>query len=163
MELDEDDMPVPLKSRPSRDRLKWYVRTLLVVLAVGWLGVFAIAFWLNPYVHGRARTMETHLQLGLEPCTFKTLCNLPCPSCGMTTSFSLFVRGDLWSSLRANFAGTLLAAFGVLFVVWGFLTAWKARILWIRDLESLAFKLAVGFIAIMFLRWGVVVWIEFMG
>ena len=51
--------------------------------------------------------METHRQLGLPPCTFKEMTGLPCPSCGMTSSFALLVRGDVMNSLRANAVGTL--------------------------------------------------------
>ena len=32
--------------------------------------------------------MGTHLQLGLNPCSFWLWFNLPCPVCGMTTTFS---------------------------------------------------------------------------
>ena len=36
----------------------------------------------------------------------------------MTTSFTLLVRGDVWNSLQANFAGTVLATLGLVFVPW---------------------------------------------
>ena len=65
---------------------------------------------LNPYdADGTPRTMATHTQLGMPPCNFVILTGKPCPSCGMTTSFALLVRGDVVASLRANWAGTLLA------------------------------------------------------
>ncbi len=86
-------------------------RWLLVGAAVGLTVVFAVARWIEPYdTAGRPLRAGAHEQLGLPPCTFYTLTRRPCPSCGMTTSFALFVRGDLPASARANVVGTLLAA-----------------------------------------------------
>ena len=53
--------------------------------------------------------MATHTQLGMPPCNFVVMTGKPCPACGMTTSFALLVRGDVRASLRANWAGTLIA------------------------------------------------------
>src|SRR5262249_58677244 len=102
---------VPASSRPSggvpRFRnpppaLALWVRGILVALTVGVVAVFAIALRLNPYgTDGRPLRMETHRQLGLPPCTFYLMTGLPCPSCGMTTSFAFLVRGDLVNSVRA--------------------------------------------------------------
>ena len=65
------------------------------------------AFRIHPYdADGNPRTSATHTQLGMPPCNFVTLTGKPCPSCGMTTSFALLVRGDVVSSLRANWVGT---------------------------------------------------------
>src|SRR5262245_22992061 len=80
-----------------------WVRAALVVMAVALVMVFAIAWRLDPYTEdGTARSMATHRQLGLPPCTFMEVTGVPCPSCGMTTSFALLIRGDVANSLRAN-------------------------------------------------------------
>src|ERR1700739_4433028 len=61
---------------------------------------------MNPYdSDGNPRRMATHTQLGLAPCNFVLLTGKPCPSCGMTTSFALLVRGDVVASVRANCVG----------------------------------------------------------
>ena len=52
------------------------------VLSGGLLGVSA---WLEPSAAGHG----THEQLGLDPCTFLALTEVPCPMCGATTTFSL--------------------------------------------------------------------------
>ena len=46
----------------------------------------------------------------------------------MTTSFSLLLHGDVWNSLKANFAGTILATLGMLYVPWSILSAWRRRL-----------------------------------
>src|SRR3954467_9307382 len=109
LELAEDEVPVDAPA-PSRRG----VRIALVGIGAAWLAVFTVAVCLNPYRDGQPLREETHRQLGLPECHFKRLTGLPCPSCGMTTSFALLVRGDFANSLRANFAGTLLAVIGML-------------------------------------------------
>src|SRR5947208_1542702 len=89
-----------------------WVRGSLLAIAAGLALVFGIAAWLNPYDElGLPRRMGTHLQMGLPPCTFREMTGVPCPSCGMTTSFALLMHGDVVNSLRANAVGTLLALF----------------------------------------------------
>ena len=50
--------------------------------------VLALARWLTPDPAG----VGTHIQLGLEPCAFMQWLELPCPMCGMTTTFSLMAH-----------------------------------------------------------------------
>src|ERR1017187_9355755 len=82
----ESRAPEVLEALPV---MSWWVRGMLVGIALGLIALFSVAFSLNPYqADGSARRMETHKQLGLPECTFKQVTHLPCPSCGMTTSFS---------------------------------------------------------------------------
>jgi hypothetical protein len=137
--------------------LNRWVRRMLVGMALGWMLVFGIALWLNPYDEdGRPRRMETHLQLGLPPCTFRLMTGVPCPSCGMTTSFALLVRGDVWNSLRANSVGTLLAALGMLLIPWGLACAICGRILFVRSVERTVTIGVLVFVGLMLLRWAIV-------
>src|SRR5437879_4974629 len=102
---------------------KW-VRGILLLATAGLVTVFVIAAKLNPYdANGQARRMETHRQLHLPPCTFYQMTGLPCPSCGMTTSFSLLMHGDVPNSLRANAVGTLLAVFCLALIPWNLASA----------------------------------------
>jgi hypothetical protein len=147
-----------------RPGLRRWVRLGLVLMVLGWTAVFAIAAWLNPYFEdGTARLGETHRQLGLPPCTFKRLTDLPCPSCGMTTSFALLVRGDLWNSARANFAGTALAVFGLLFIPWALVTALKGRVVWLSSVETTLFRLCIGFMILLLGHWGLVLLLKYYG
>jgi hypothetical protein len=137
--------------------LRGWIRCLLVVMAVAFGTVFAIAVWLNPYQDdGSARTMETHRQLGLPECSFKWLTGKPCPSCGMTTSFALFVRGDVVNSLRANFAGTILATVCLIAIPWALASALRSRYYWIKSLEWLIPRFMVIFFGTMLVRWGLI-------
>jgi hypothetical protein len=143
----------PLRSR--RARLRRGVRAALVLCALALVGVFAVAVSLNPYKDGRVWLSETHRQLGFPPCTFKYLTGYPCPSCGMTSSFALAVRGDLWHSVQANFVGTLLALGGLCFIPWAAASAIKGRLLCVRDFESVLVRCVLGFMILMFGRWAI--------
>lgn len=113
-----EPIPLAVPVRPDR-RLRRGVRVGLLAVAATLAGVFGVAAYLNPYgPDGAARTMATHTQLGLPPCNMVALTGYPCPTCGMSTSFALLVRGDVRGSLRANWVGTLTA------LTWAGLLAW---------------------------------------
>jgi hypothetical protein len=149
---------VPVVRPAAPPKLSRAVRRGLVLVALGWLAVFGLAVWLNPYdEQGQPRRRETHRQLGLPPCNFVLLTGQPCPSCGMTTSFSLLMHGDLTNSLRANWVGTLLAGFGLVLVPWCLLGAWRGRYLVIRSAERALTVVIVVYLVLAVLRWGLVV------
>jgi hypothetical protein len=74
-------------------------------LAILCLAVLAVASALAPNSSG----MATHLQLGLQPCGFLVRTGLPCPACGMTTSFAWFARGNFLASFYLQPMGMVLA------------------------------------------------------
>src|SRR5207247_2121268 len=76
------------------------------------------------------RGFGTHQRLGLPECTFRMLFQLPCPSCGMTTSFCHFIRGDLRQALQANVGGVLLATLCVAQIPWCWCSAARGRWCW---------------------------------
>lgn len=134
-------------------RRSW-VRGSLVGMALALCGVFAVAGWLNPYNDdGSPRRMATHRQMGLPPCTFYATSGLPCPSCGMTTSFALLMHGDVANSLRANAVGTLLAGFGLLLIPWCLASAVCRRTLFIRSAERTLTFVVLVFFSLMLARW----------
>lgn len=61
--------------------------------------------------------VSTHLSMGFGACTFLDRTGVPCPSCGMTTSFAWFARGNLLASLYVQPMGTVLAVLTV-FAFW---------------------------------------------
>lgn len=66
----------------------------------------ALARMLRPSAEG----VGTHQQLGLPPCTFLWVTGIPCPFCGMTTSWSHAARFDVIGSLSTQPMGFVLFA-----------------------------------------------------
>lgn len=85
-------------------RLTWVSRLGWFVLGVIPLAVVVTATQLTPAPEG----MGTHQQLGLPPCGFLVVTGIPCPGCGLTTSFSHMVRGEFTGATRANPFGVML-------------------------------------------------------
>lgn len=75
--------------------LTWVAGALLVLL---------IARRLEPNTSG----FGTHTQLGLPGCLFQHWTGLPCPACGLTTSFSLLAHGSLHDGVACHPLGALL-------------------------------------------------------
>ncbi|MBY0458584.1 MAG: DUF2752 domain-containing protein [Gemmataceae bacterium] len=139
--------------------MKWFVRAILLAVGVGLVAVFVAAARIHPYDEdGVPRTMSTHTQLGLPPCNFVVLTGKPCPSCGMTTSFALLVRGDVTASLRANWVGTIICTLWALTLVWSLGSALRGRMLLIPrrpGAGELTFSLITGTVVVLMLaRWG---------
>ena len=90
--------------------------------------VFLLAAALNPYDEaGRPLSYGTHCQLGLPPCLVKQVTGLRCPSCGMTTSFSLVMHGELAAAWQANSAGAVVAFLGSGATIWMLVVAGGLR------------------------------------
>src|SRR5437764_1782260 len=89
----------------SREELSWKGRVVALTVAMACLGVLVIAARLNPSKTG----LGSHRQLGLQECQFESRTGIPCPTCGMTTSFAHFVRGQILASFWVQPMGTILA------------------------------------------------------
>ncbi len=85
---------------PRQARGQW-------VWVIAWLAVTVIgAFVLRPDPAGHG----THQQLGLPPCPSILLFQRPCPGCGLTTSWTALLDGDLPTAFRAHPLGPPLYA-----------------------------------------------------
>jgi hypothetical protein len=105
---EEDDVASRHPARtlpPLQPDLSWWVRAMNAAAGLSVLVMLMLAMRLQPNPTG----LGTHQQLGFPPCTMIVLFNLPCPSCGMTTSWALFVRGAWGASVTTNAGGFLLA------------------------------------------------------
>ncbi len=71
---------------------------------LAWVFVTAFAIYLKPDPAGHG----THQSLGLPPCPSVLLFDRPCPGCGLTTSWTAFVHGQLGLSFRAHPLGPFL-------------------------------------------------------
>lgn len=91
---------------PTRPvRLSLYARLVALAIAAGCAGVIGTALSLHPSPDGTG----THRGMGFLACTMLQTTNIPCPSCGMTTSFAWFFRGNLAASFWVQPGGFVLA------------------------------------------------------
>jgi hypothetical protein len=137
--------------------LIWPIRITLLLFALLVAVVLGIAVKLDPYRDHFTWRQATHTQLGLPPCTFYQLTGIPCPSCGMSTSFALLVRANPLDSMRANWVGTALAIFCVLFIPWSVVSVVRRRVLFILSIEVTLTRLILLFLWLLIVRWCVVI------
>jgi hypothetical protein len=98
------------QSKAKRDsKLTTKERRHIGLIAFLLIGVLSIAAWLEPDPSG----MGTHTQLGLPKCTMAAMTGMRCPGCGMTTSWSLIMDGDLETALATNLGGSILCLLSI--------------------------------------------------
>ena len=125
-------------------------RLLAFAVAGGCLTILLLAAYLPPSPSG----MGTHQEgLGLPPCNFLRTTGLPCPSCGMTTSFSWFAKGNLLASAYVQPMGTILALLAAACVWGGFYIALTGR-----PAHRLLRMLPAGYTLIPLLLLGILAW-----
>ena len=73
------------------------------------LGAFALI--VPVFLWPASSLVGTHTQLFLPPCFFYRLISVPCPTCGMTTSFSLVAHGHPVRAFLAHPLGILLYSY----------------------------------------------------
>lgn len=101
--------------RPERSpKLRKATRGLLALAALAVAAIFGEARRLEPNPKGYG----THEQMGLPPCAFLKATGIPCPSCGLTTSFAWIARGRFRQAGRANPAGLAIAPLFLVAAVW---------------------------------------------
>lgn len=98
---------------PTPQRLSPAGRLTGLIIAGCCLALLITASFLPPNQAGYG----SHTKLGLAQCSLMERANLPCPSCGMTTSFSWFVRGNWLASFYVQPMGMLIAL-GAAMCVW---------------------------------------------
>lgn len=126
----------------------WQRGTLFLLGLILFLG-FLIAWRLTPDPRG----FGTHQQLGLPPCSLELFFGIPCPGCGFTTSFALFVQGDWPSSLKANPAGFGLALGCSLFIPWLWLSSLLGRTWGMNQPGRVLLWFLIGLNGIALIQW----------
>lgn len=124
-------------------------RCVLAVWSLFLLAGFALALHLEP----DARGFGTHQQLGLPPCTVRVLLGIPCPSCGMTTSFSHFIRGQFVEAFHANAAGLLLATACALQIPWCWNSIRRSRLWKVSNPDMALLWLVASITLICLIQW----------
>ena len=135
--------------RLLKQKLSWPERVLVALATVAIPIVFGVATWLVPDPNGYG----THQQLGLPACVFRSATGMNCPHCGMTTSFSWFVRGQWVQSYCSNPAGLLLAVICVCGWPWFVLVGLKG--VWLLTSEPGRWLLFgfIGWLLLSFVFW----------
>ncbi len=98
------EYPPQVRHMPRRDRI--------IVIAVI-IGVLSVSRWLTPAENG----FGTHRQLLLLPCIFQAATHLPCPFCGLTTSFALMADGRVNDAFGAHILGPVAFSAMTLYAV----------------------------------------------
>jgi hypothetical protein len=114
-------------------------RWVLISWAAFLVAGFGVSIWLQPDQRG----FGTHEQFRWAPCSFQQLTGWHCPSCGMTTSFSHFIRGHWQSSIRANSTGFFMALFCAFQIPWSLISVKKSR-LWLINQPHIALLILLG-------------------
>lgn len=89
------------------------VRLVNILLFIGAFTILGLARWLEPDPSG----VGTHIQLGLDPCVFLSALKVPCPMCGMTTTFSLMMHLSPVQALMTQPFGALLSVLTVVIAI----------------------------------------------
>lgn len=76
-------------------------RFVWALLGAGAGAVVGLSLWLTPSPAG----FGTHRQLGLPPCEFGAMTGIPCPGCGLTTSFAHTAHGHIVSGFASHLMG----------------------------------------------------------
>jgi hypothetical protein len=109
----------------SRDRAQY------IVLACASGVVLTIARVLSPSPDG----FGTHRQLGLPPCFFHQFTGIPCPTCGMTTSFAHTVRFHFYEAFITQPFGMLACVLMALMIPISFVLM-RRRMPWMKLLTA---------------------------
>ncbi len=132
-----------------RQRATSHTRVVWALVAAACAGVLSVAVYLTPNPAG----MGTHEALGMPPCSFVLNAGLPCPTCGMTTSFSNVVRGRLIAAFLAQPAGMVLCIATIILFAYGVYVAvagWTIDVNW----DRIGMRLIVGLGFLILAGWG---------
>ena len=111
--------------------------------------MLALARWLEPAPVGYG----THRQLGFPSCTFVQIFGQVCPSCGMTTSWALMMRGRIGDAFTTNAGGSLLAITAIVTTPWLLGSAARGRWWLVAPKERTILMLVVAIALITILDW----------
>jgi len=130
-------------------------RVLWGVALVACLTVLALARGLDPDPRG----VGTHEQLGLPPCGIVEQFDVPCPSCGFTTTFALAADGHLVQAVTNQPFGFLVFLAAVAAVPATALSAFgRVSLFACTERWPLGWLLAGTFV-LWLLGWGYKVWL----
>jgi hypothetical protein len=101
----EDAVPIIYARGCQPQAMPGSARLLALGVATIALTPLVLAACLRPSPSGYG----SHTELGLARCQFLERTGIPCPSCGMTTSWVWFAHGNIEASFYVQPMGTVLA------------------------------------------------------
>lgn len=110
----------------------------------------AVTLSIARYLHPAERGFGTHEQLGLPPCTFLLWTGLPCPSCGLTTSFAHAAHLQFLASFLAQPFGFLAFWLTALSIPFALYLLYR-RVTWDRILHARAANPVVYVLLVLYL------------
>lgn len=156
-------MNLPLSLSPVHDRepaagyvLRRRDKILLAAFSLFLVSGFILARSLDPDPRG----FGTHQRLGLPPCTLKLYFPTGCPSCGMTTSFAHFTRGQWVSSVSANPGGFLLALACAALIPWSWFSIYRGAMWRIYRPEIGLIWLMAIVMSTALIHWVILTWLS---
>lgn len=116
--------------------------------------VLTIARLLSPSPNG----LGTHQQLGLPPCFFHQITGIPCPTCGMTTSFAHTMRLHFYEAFMTQPFGMLACLLTILLIPLSLLMM-RRRVPWMKVMTARGSNAVMfGLVALFVLAWVYKIW-----
>jgi Protein of unknown function (DUF2752) len=109
----------------------------------------AFALWVEPDPRG----FGTHEKLGMPPCAAMQLWGVPCPGCGVTTSFALAAHGHLVASFVNQPLGCAIALAVPLVFGWAWVQHARGRDLWNEQRRPRNVAWAIGIVLFAAAAW----------
>jgi len=103
-------------------------RVVVVVLLLVVGAVLVTLAGLDPDPRG----LGTHEQLGMKPCAWPVVYDMPCPTCGVTTATVHLLHFEVLAAFRTQPFGALLAIATIAFVVLAVVHLWRGESLFAR-------------------------------
>ena len=141
--------PTIYSPRIPHVHLSIFARSLALLISLACLAVLLCAASITPDPSG----MGTHTQLNMPPCLFAAQTGIPCPTCGMTTSFAWFARGNLLASFYVQPMGTVLAILAVITFWMGIYIALTGR-----AAHRLVKFIPGKYLVVPLVSWGIAAW-----
>lgn len=133
----------------SRDRAQYIALSCVSGI------VLTIARVITPSPNG----IGTHRQLGLPPCFFHQFTGIPCPTCGMTTSFAHTVRLRFYEAFVTQPFGMLACVLMALFIPLS-LVLMRRRVPWMKLLTARGSNAVMYVLIALFLAaWAYKIWV----
>jgi len=97
---------VPLREGPGP---VWLDRGIAIAVVAAAVACTALLLSVDPDPRG----YDTHVQLGMAPCSWPRVYGIPCPTCGATTAACLLVHGHPLQAVATQPFGAAIAAAGL--------------------------------------------------